>query len=132
LPALGEQAYLSLDYARLHQPNDSKDLLSVYTLNYLRDKFTAQFHHHIYKGLSTGWYFRFQKRMGSYEKFEDTVSAGSVHYPAFSTLDIKLNYQYNDICFNLNLNNLYNTDFRQGNIPQPGFWLMGGISYTLR
>ncbi|MDL2303473.1 TonB-dependent receptor [Dysgonomonas sp. OttesenSCG-928-D17] len=133
LPAFGEQSSLSLDYTRMHQSNDTKDLVSLYSLNYLRDKFTVTFNHHIYKGLSAGWYFRYQKRMGVYERFENLESAGYSHYPAFSTLDLKLNYQYRDLSFNLNLNNLYDTHyFDKGNIPQSGFWLMGGVSYTFR
>lgn len=133
LPVLGKQSFLSLDYARMHQSSDSKDLLSLYSLNYLRDKLTTQFHHHIYRGLTAGWYFRYQKRMGFYEKYENLEKVANVDYPAFSTLDLKLNYTYDDISFNISLNNLYNTHyFDRGNIPQPGFWLTGGISYTFR
>ncbi|WP_291128668.1 TonB-dependent receptor domain-containing protein, partial [Dysgonomonas sp. UBA7698] len=132
-PVLGEQSSVSLDYARMHQTSDAQNMISLYSLNYLRDKFTAQFHHQIYKGLSAGWYFRLQKRMGFYEKYENLVKVGNEHYPAFSTLDLKLNYKYNDLQLNLSMNNLYNTHyFDRGNIPQPGFWLMGGISYTFR
>lgn len=133
IPALGGQSSLSLDYARMHQTSDTQEMVSLYSLNYLRDKFTAQFHHQIYKGLSAGWYFRFQKRMGFYEKYENLEKVGNEPYPAFSTLDLKLNYKYNDLQFNLSMNNLYDTHyFDRGNIPQAGFWLMGGISYTFR
>jgi len=133
LPALGEQSSLSLDYTRMHQSSETDKMISLYSLNYLRDKFTAQFHHHIYKNLSAGWYFRYQNRMGTYEKYVNRQKVGDKHYPAFSTLDLKLNYKYNDVLFNLTLNNLYDTYyFDRGNIPQPGFWLMGGISYTFR
>lgn len=133
LPVLGEQSLISIDYARMHQSSHSKDLLSLYSLNYLRDKLTTQFHHRIYGGLTAGWYFRFQKRMGFYEKFENLEKVGNENYPAFSTLDLKLNYTYNDISFNVSLNNLYDTHyFDRGNIPQPGFWLTGGISYTFK
>lgn len=133
IPALGGQSSLSLDYARMHQTSDTQEMVSLYSLNYLRDKFTAQFHHQIYKGLSAGWYFRFQKRMGFYEKYENLEKVGNEPYPAFSTLDLKLNYKYNDLQFNLSMNNLYDTHyFDRGNIAQAGFWLMGGISYTFR
>jgi iron complex outermembrane receptor protein len=133
IPALGGQSSLSLDYARMHQTSDTQEMVSLYSLNYLRDKFTAQFHHQIYKGLSAGWYFRFQKRMGFYEKYENLEKVGNEPYPAFSTLDLKLNYKYNDLMFDLSMNNLYDTHyFDRGNIPQAGFWLMGGISYTFR
>lgn len=133
LPVLGEQSSLSLDYARMHQTSDTQEMVSLYSLNFLRDKFTAQFHHQIYKGFSAGWYFRFQKRMGFYEKYENLEKVGNERYPAFSTLDLKLNYKHNDLMFNLSMNNLYDTHyFDRGNIPQAGFWLMGGIGYTFR
>ena len=133
LPALGEHSSLSIDYARMHQDCDTKNLISLYALNYLRDKFTSSFTHRIYKGLSASWFFRVQKRMGSYEKFENAQKTGDEPYPSFSTLDLRMAYQYQDITFRLNLNNLYDTRyFEIGNIPQPGFWLTGGISYTFR
>ncbi|MFV0417645.1 MAG: TonB-dependent receptor plug domain-containing protein [Dysgonomonas sp.] len=133
-PALGEQSSLALDYTRMLQDGNTGDMISMYSLNYLRDKFTAKFNHQIYKGLSAGWYFRFQKRMGVYEKYHGADEEATIeHYPAFSTLDLKLNYKYQNVVFNLSLNNLYDTYyFDRGNIPQSGFWLMGGISYTFR
>lgn len=134
LPLLGEQASLSLDYTRMFQDGDTGEMISMYSLNYLRDKFTAKFNHHIYKGLSAGWYFRIQKRMGVYEKYHGKDTKPTIeYYPTFSTLDLKLNYQYQDAMFYLSLNNLYDTYYYdRGNIPQPGFWLMGGISYTFK
>jgi iron complex outermembrane receptor protein len=133
LPLLGEYSSLSVDYTRLHQTSDSGNLLSLYSLNYLRDKLTARFQHRIVGGLSAGWYFRYQKRMGAYEKYENLAKVGNAPYPAFSTLDLKLTYRYRDAAFNVSLNNLYNTRyFDLGNVPQPGFWLTGGISYTFR
>jgi iron complex outermembrane receptor protein len=133
LPVLGERSSLSLDYARMHQTSDTRKMVSLYTLNYLRDKFTAQFHHQLYKGFSAGWYFRLQKRMGFYERYENLEKIGNAPYSAFSTFDLKLNYQCNDLQFNLNMNNLYNTRyFDLGNIPQAGFWLTGGIRYMFK
>ncbi|NLY25351.1 MAG: TonB-dependent receptor, partial [Bacteroidales bacterium] len=48
----------------------------------------------------------------------------------FSLLDLKANYALSNMDIFMQVNNLFNTthvDF--GNIPQPGFWLSGGISY---
>lgn len=129
----GEGSVVSLDYTRMHQSSDTQGLLSLYTLNYLRDKFTVHFSHPIGKAFSAGWYFRFQKRMGTYEKFENLEKTADAPYPPFSTLDLRLSYRYQDLTFGLNLNNLYDTYyFDKGNIPQAGFWLTGGISYAFR
>jgi iron complex outermembrane receptor protein len=128
LPFLSRSS-LAFGYARMHQTTDTQGLISVYALNYLRDKLTAQFHHTLCKGLSASWFFRFQKRMGSYEKFENLQKVGDEPYPAFSTLDLKVSYQYRNITFHASFNNLYDTDyFDKGNIPQAGFWFIGGIS----
>jgi iron complex outermembrane receptor protein len=54
-------------------------------------------------------------------------------YPSFATLDLKLDYRLNAVTLHLSLNNLGNTAyFDRGNIPQPGFWLTGGIRLELR
>ena len=131
LAAFLENSSLSLSYARMDQKCDSRGLESKYTLNYLRDKFTAGLSHNIYKGLSANWSFRLQDRMGSYRKYEDGADKGLHPYPSFSTLDLKLYYEYEKLTFSLNLNNLYNTQYYDiGNIPQPGFWLISSIKYN--
>jgi len=136
IPALGQEASLALGYTRMWQDFRSGIYISesANKLNYLRDKFTVQLNHRIYRGFSVGWFFRYQKRMGTYPLFENhTDTKTSVAYPAFSTLDLKLKYQYRDIALHLTLNNLYDTKYADlGNIHQPGFWLIGGVSYTLR
>jgi iron complex outermembrane receptor protein len=131
-PALGERSTLSVNYARMNQTCDAKGMESRYSLNYLRDKLTAQLNHPVYKGLSAGWYVRFQKRMGVFRKYENGVDVGLYPFPAFSTLDLKLNYKHGNWNFYLNLNNLYDTHYYDiGNVPQAGRWLMGGVSYRL-
>jgi iron complex outermembrane receptor protein len=125
----GAHATLSVHYARMNQTCDSKGMESRYSLNYLRDKLTAQLNHPVYRGLSAGWYVRFQKRTGVFRKYEDGVDAGLHPFPAFSTLDLKLNYEQGNWNFYLHLNNLYDTHYYDiGNVPQAGRWLMGGVN----
>ena len=134
--ALGQKSVLELGYLHMWQEYDSGDYISesANKLNYLRDKFTARFNHRIYGGFSANWFLRYQKRMGVYSLYENGVSLDRMGtYPAFSTLDLKLKYQYKDIELNVSINNIYNTKYADiGNIHQPGFWLMGGISYILK
>lgn len=133
LPVFGKTGSLAFDYARMNQTVDTEQLKSEYSLNYLRDKFVAQFNHQVYGNFSVGWFFRYQKRMGMYKKYENKEDKGYAPYRAFSTLDLKLSYTYDKLLFYVNLNNLCDTHyFDRGNIPQPGFWFMGGISYTLK
>ncbi|MDR1330787.1 MAG: TonB-dependent receptor [Tannerella sp.] len=128
-----ERTTLALNYARTNQTCDSRGLESRYSLNYLRDKCTVQLNHSIYRGLSANWYFRVQKRMGTFRKYEDGVDMGQHPYPAFSTADLKLNCEHRQWNFYLNLNNLYDTHYYDtGNVPQAGFWLTAGVGYTLK
>lgn len=130
---LSKNSYLKLDYSLIDQDMDSKGMISKYSLNYLKNKMTAQLNHPICKNLSVSWFFRLQDRAGSYIKYENLKAGESVKYPIFSTLDISLSYTYEHFNINLDLNNLYNTKYYDlGNIPQAGFWLIGGISYTLK
>lgn len=135
-PALGNDAVLTLEYTRMWQSFDTNEYISESKskLNYLRDKFTSRFSHRVCKGLSADWFFRYQHRMGEYRKYEDHVDTKTfANYPEFSTLDLKLSYQYENLNLNLSLNNLGNKKYVDlGNIEQPGFWLTGGVSYVFK
>lgn len=134
--ALGTNSSLSIDYVRMHQRRNElkENYQSNYVLNYLRDKFTASLTHRLLDdNLTVGWFFRFQERMGQYKRYENAKFVEMSSYPFYTTLDLKVDYKLKDFNLNLSINNLYNTHyFDVGNIPQPGFWLMGGVSYTWR
>ncbi len=132
IPQLGNTT-LQLAYTRQHQKKNSGDLISNFSLNYLRDKFTAQISHPIYKDISASWNFRWQKRMGNYLKYEDLKPTTQVPYADFSILDARINWKINDFLINLSVNNIFDKQYYDlGNVPQSGFWMMTGISYTLK
>lgn len=120
-------------YTRLHQDKSSGGLISNYALNYLRDKLTLRLEHPVLRNVTANWNFRWQKRMGGYTRYEQAVKGEFVNYEPFSTLDLRINWQLKDLALHLSANNIYDTKYYDlGNIPQAGFWLIGGISYTLR
>lgn len=133
-PSFSENAIFGFDYTHMNQRSDAGAKISQYSLNYLRDKLTVKLNHPICKHFSAAWFFRYQKRMGIYERYNGTSEpATTEHYPAFTTLDLKLIYKLKDFSLNLTVNNLYDTHyFDKGNVPQAGFWMMGGVSYTVR
>ena len=45
----------------------SGNYLSVYALDYLRNKFSVSIHHKIYKNLTASWAYTYNSRAGSYE-----------------------------------------------------------------
>lgn len=124
---------LKIDYSRMNQEVIKNDYISNYALNYLRDKLTAQLYLPLYRNkLSATISFRYQKRMGQYLKYEDLKPTQKEDYPAFTTMDISLNYNFKNFNIYCNMNNIFNTKyFDLGNVPQPGFWLIGGVSVNL-
>jgi iron complex outermembrane receptor protein len=122
----------SLGYTRMIQKADTREMISAYTLNYLRDKLTARLSHPLGKLMNVSWYFRYQKRMGAYEKYENQVKVGDEPFPAFSTIDLSLNKRIGEMVMFLHINNILNQSyFDKSNLPQPGFWLMGGVSIEI-
>jgi iron complex outermembrane receptor protein len=123
---------LDLGYMYMNQNKEAvNNLISNYVLDYLRHKFTVGLSHPIYKNLNVNWQFRWQDRQGTYTKYENLKAAYETAYPAFSILDVKVNYQIKDLNIYLVINNLFDTSYYDlGNIPQPGIWVMGGIAYS--
>ncbi len=124
-----------IGYQYLHQNNkdsSGNNPISQYVFNYLKHKFTASLHHEAIKNLTFTWSFRWQDRAGSYMQYTDLKEERRVDYKPFSILDIKADYRFGKGNIFVNANNLFNTthtDF--GNIPQPGFWLSGGVNLRL-
>ncbi len=121
-----------MGYLYLRQNRVEDELISNYTLNHLRHKFTADLHHQLTGTLSLSWYFRWQERAGSYIHYSDGQPGEQMSYRPYSIVDLKAIYQLGQTDLYLNANNLFNmTHVDIGNIPQPGFWLSGGISIAL-
>lgn len=125
---------LSIGYLYLDQNMVDDELISNYTLNHLRHKYTASLQHDVVRNLSMSWNFRWQQRTGSYLKYVDLKPGAITPYEPFALLDIKLNYQlHNNINLYASINNVLNTEYLDlGNLPQPGIWMMMGVNYTIR
>lgn len=123
---------LSFGYMYLDQKMQETNLISNYRLNYLRQKFTASLQHDLTKNISFSWKYRWQDRVGSYIEYIDLKTGESVMYTPFGIVDIKVDYKLERINLFINANNILNShqvDF--GNIPQPGFWLSGGLTIKI-
>ena len=124
---------LDIGYMYLNQNKNTGDLISNYVLDYLKHKVTVGLYHPIYKNISANWQFRWQDRAGTYTQYIDLKKADEVEYPSFCLLDVKLNWKLSDFNVYLAANNLLDRHYYDlGNIPQPGFWLTGGVSYTIK
>lgn len=124
-------------YSQLNQEGDdiSPDQSSNYVLNYLRDKFVIRLYLPIYQDrLISTINFRLQKRKGTYDDYSQGSIPKKKEFNSFSIMDLMLKYKITQNWnINLSINNLYNTHyFDLGSIPQAGFWMIGGVSYTIR
>lgn len=138
-PALtGRNTFLrSLNFGYTYIYQDRKDNQNIYksnyALEYLRHKLVVGLTHNIYKQILTAtWNFRFQKRMGGYEVYDDNhKKTGTIHsYPSFGIMDVKVQWQKPTYQLYAQAYNLFNRHYYDyGNIPQPGIWLNFGAVY---
>ena len=133
IPILKYTTLFEANYTMMHQEVVKNEYISNYILNNLKDKLTLRLTLPIYKDkLTTTLSYRYQKRMGEYLKYIDNQPTQKTIYPAFSILDLSLNYNYKKLKLYLNINNVFNTEyFDLGNIPQPGIWAIVGVSISL-
>ncbi|MBO4416494.1 MAG: TonB-dependent receptor [Bacteroidales bacterium] len=113
---------LTLAVISLSQSKDlEENLRSLYSMEYIREKFTASANLNILKRLSANVSYIYVDR-----------ATGSELIKPYHLLDAKLNYDANDLQVYLRANNILNrTYYDFGDIPQPGFWFIAGISLKL-
>ena len=113
---------LSLGYT--HQTQDKPleaHLRSLYSLEYIRHKVVVQADFRLWDKLSADLSWRYVNR-----------NTGSALQTPYNLLDAKLSYAFPHLNLYLRANNLLNrTWYDFGDIPQPGLWLMAGISCKL-
>lgn len=123
---------VSLGYMYLDQNREEDELISNYTLNYLRHKFTASLQHRVVSSLTLSWNYRWQERAGSYVQYVDLQPGEQVTFTPFGLLDVKANWSLDRYDLFIHANNIFDTTHVDyGNIPQPGFWLSVGASVSL-
>lgn len=108
--------------------------ISAYVYNYLKHKFSTGIQHRLANNLTLSWNLRWQERKGGYLSFNpETGEEIPAPFKPHCLVDAKVNYDFRQIDFYLNFNNLFNTSYVDlGNIPQPGFWLSGGIGIRIQ
>ena len=107
-------------YAFIHQEHDTEQDIygSLYALEYLRHKFTAQLDHRIWSRLSASWALRWQKRMNGYApyaKLDGRITWSGNCYSLFLKADNITGHRYYDL----------------GAVRQPGLWIMAGASVKI-
>ena len=114
-------AYSYIDKDIESTPN----IQSRYALEYLRNKLVAQANFHLYSKLNLNISYRWQDRIGNYQKGSELVS-----YDPYSLLDARLSWDDTRYTLYCEANNILNkTYYDHGNIPQPGIWVRAGASF---
>lgn len=135
LSFLGTGAQLKLDYTYMTQKHDSKGLISMYAMRYLKHKLTGRLDVEPMKQLTTSLMMRYQERMGQYESGKSPSGVVLYSpYPAFVTFDARVAYTLTKQCeLSMMFNNITNTRyFDFSAVHQPGFWASFGLTYRLR
>ena len=116
-------------YNYLFQDKDIDDTVeSKYSLEYLRHKLVANLQLNIWSRLDLGVNFRGQDRRGIYTDFDGTVK----DYSPYSVVDARLSWMAPKYKVYLEANNIFDkTYIDYGCVPQPGTWLIAGVSVEL-
>ena len=116
-------------YNYLFQDKDIDDTVeSKYSLEYLRHKLVANLQLNIWSRLDLGVNFRWQDRRGIYTDFDGTVK----DYSPYSVVDARLSWTAPKYKVYLEANNIFDkTYIDYGCVPQPGTWLIAGVSVEL-
>ena len=107
-------------YAYIYQHHDTEQPIygSLYALEYLRHKFTAQVDHRVWRKLSAEWNLRWQQRMNGYHpycKVDAKLMWNDAKYQIYVKADNLTAHRYYDL----------------GGVLQPGLWIMAGANFTL-
>ena len=116
-------------YNYLFQDKDiDSSMESKYSLEYLRHKLVANLQLNIVSRLDLGINFRWQDRRGIYTDFDGTVK----EYSPYSVVDARLSWTAPKYKLYLEANNIFDkTYIDYGCVPQPGTWLIAGLSVEL-
>ena len=116
--------FRSFNLGYCHQSQDKpldEHLRSIYSLEYIRHKVVAQADFRLLENLAIDLSWRYVDR-----------NTGSELLTPYALLDTKLSYAFPHLNLYLRANNLLNrTWYDFGDIPQPGLWLMVGVSCKL-
>ena len=116
-------------YNYLFQDKDiDSSVESKYSLEYLRHKLVANLQLNIVSRLDLGINFRWQDRRGIYTDFDGTVK----EYSPYSVVDARLSWTAPKYKLYLEANNKFDKNYIDyGCVPQPGKWLIAGLSVEL-
>ncbi|OFY10573.1 MAG: hypothetical protein A2W93_10995 [Bacteroidetes bacterium GWF2_43_63] len=120
----------SVNYTFLVSDKSSEGFVSQYVLDYMKHKLDIRAVHRITDNAGLTWQLGWQDRAGGYTPFSEGVYLAEAPYKPVWLADAGVFYQWKQLRFTVNATNLFNTKIiDHANVSQPGFMLMGGISW---
>jgi vitamin B12 transporter len=118
-----------MGYTFLDITSKSENYISAYVLDHLRHKIVTGLTVPLYSSAELVIMSVYQDRAGSYTNFG---SGTEVPYDPFLLADVSTNFRISkEFTFSLQVSNLFNTSYTDiGNVPVPGRWIKGGISFN--
>ena len=120
---------LSINYSYISQEKKLEPgFVSQYAMEYLRHKLVAGVRIPLVSNLLLNADLRWQDRVGQYTDFDGSVC----DYRPFTLVNARLSWKAPAYELYLKANNLFDTHYRDyGLVPQPGRWLIAGITTSL-
>lgn len=121
--------YISINYSHVNMNIDSKDFVSNYAIDYLKDKLVINIENQLFKGLGLNWKVSLYNRNGFYF---DIISNSDKTYEKYVLFDLRIFYVLEKLNLYLESTNIFNTSYvDHNNVPVPGRWIILGFKYQI-
>lgn len=115
-------------YAYIDIQKQSKQYISKYVLDYLKNKVTLDLNHKFIFKTNISWYLIYQDREGTFTSYNQGIVGNEVNYKPFYLLNSKISKNYKMFQFFICVNNILNEKYYDfGNILMPNTFINFGI-----
>jgi iron complex outermembrane receptor protein len=122
----------SVHYTYLQADKSADNLVSNYTLDYLKHQLDIITQWQIISNLSIQINTSWRERQGGYMLFEDGIFTETVDFKPFWLIDTRVAYTFGNLEIFTSVTNLLDSNqVSIANVPQPGRWITGGLRYQL-
>ncbi|MBN2662247.1 MAG: TonB-dependent receptor [Bacteroidales bacterium] len=124
---------LTINYTFLNQNKPQTEIISKYSLNYLKHNLSISANHKLLKNFYLAWSAKYNYRNGSYFIFNNETNAfAESQFSPFLIFDTKLSYSIKHFTFYVQISNMLNTEYYDlSYIKLPGRWINIGIRYKM-
>lgn len=124
---------ISVDYTYLDLVKRESDILSKYALNNLRHQLNIKLQFQIIRNVFLDIQSSYKDRLGTYQTY-DFANKTYVDnaYEDYWAMSAKISWNYKQMKLFVKADNINDVKTIEFGVPQPGLWIMGGITYKLK